>query len=217
MRHTIRHIFILSQHTLSRPGPALRRFVTRHISMVATVVSPQALPDNCLDVASGTSLQTRINVYPTKHTAFSSFKEGKPLRDEESIAGINIAILKFAASQVLLTTEAPTLQDGGDGGFNRLFILEFPIAGKKLLARVSLKNARTPCRIEQAVATMSFARHVRGIPTPQVYAWNASSDNPVGAPYIIQEWVEDVVEPWEVFKRSTHKQRAIILDDSTLR
>lgn len=113
--------------------------------------------------------------------------------------------MKFAASQVLDTTEVPTLTDGGDGGFNRLFILEFPIAGKKLLARVSLKHARTPCRIEQAVATMSFAHHVRGVPTPQIYAWNASLENSVGAPYIIQEWVEDVFEPWEVFKRSTHE------------
>lgn len=135
------------------------------------------------------------------------------MQNEESIAGIDLGILKVAASQVLHTTEVPTLADGGDGGFNRLFILEFPMAGKKLLARVSQTHARTPCRIEQAVATMSLARHVRGIPTPQVYAWNASSENPVGAPYIIQEWIEDVVEPWKVFERSTHEQRAVILDD----
>jgi hypothetical protein len=43
---------------------------------------------------------------------------------------------------------------------------------------------------------MSFARWVRNIPTPMIFAWNASKDNPVCVPYILQEYLDNVVEPW---------------------
>lgn len=123
-------------------------------------------------------------------------------------------MLVHAASQALGTEEIPSIIYSDDGGYNRIFLLDFPAAGKKVVARVPMKNARLPCRIAPAVATMSFSRHVLGIPAPLVYAWNASDDNPVGAPYILQEYIEGVVEPWRLFgSNGNDEQRAHVIDE----
>lgn len=134
--------------------------------------------------------------------------------NDDYLTGVKLDALVYAASQALEIWEIPRIRIEDDGGYNRLFVLEFSHAGKKVLGRVALRNARQPSRIDAAVATMSFARHVRGIPTPEIYAWNSREDNPVGAPYIIQEFVDNVVHSWVAFKvSSTESQYSTALDD----
>ena len=134
---------------------------------------------------------------------------------EQDLTGANTAALVYIASRVLSISEIPIIAFHNKGGFNILFRLEFPKAGRKLLARIPLKDSRSPCRIECCVATMSFARHVRGIPTPTIFAWNASlgSDNAVGAPFVIQEYVDNVVEPWQAWVSASEEMCSQILEE----
>ena len=129
-----------------------------------------------------------------------------PGRDipDDFLTGVNTSesVFAYVASHAMSISEIPTITYGNQGGFNTLLRIGFPTDGRKLLARISLKDIRTVSRIECSVATMSFARYVRNmmIPTPSicVSSWNANSDNPVGAQYILQEYIDDVVEPWQV-------------------
>ena len=119
--------------------------------------------------------------------------------------------LAYAAAHALSIPEMPTVGFENRGGFNTLLRIDFPNDGRKLLARIPLN--RTVSRIESSVATMSFARWVRNIPTPAIFAWNASSDNPVGAPYILQEYIDDVVEPWQVGGDPSESTQRRIIDE----
>ncbi|KIP06785.1 hypothetical protein PHLGIDRAFT_13630 [Phlebiopsis gigantea 11061_1 CR5-6] len=103
------------------------------------------------------------------------------------LTGVDLPALVYAAREALCIDELPKVTYEAEGGYNRLFLLSFEEAHRSVLARVALKNARSRFHIPSAVATMSFARHIQSIPTPEVYAWNASDTNPVGAPYILQD------------------------------
>ncbi|PSR77143.1 hypothetical protein PHLCEN_2v8051 [Hermanssonia centrifuga] len=46
---------------------------------------------------------------------------------------------------------------------------------------------------------MSFARCIRVIPTHRIIAWNPNKDSPVGATCILQEHVDNVIEPWQMW------------------
>jgi hypothetical protein len=129
----------------------------------------------------------------------------------EALTGVNTSALAYAASHALSISEMPTVVFENKGSFNTLLRIDFPKDGRKLLARIPLN--RTVSRIESTVATMSFARWVRNIPTPRIFAWNASNDNPVGAPYILQEYMDDVVEPWQVWGDSSESIRCRIIDE----
>jgi hypothetical protein len=131
----------------------------------------------------------------------------------EALTGVNTLALAYAASHALSISEMPMVVFENNGGFNTLFRIAFPKDGRKILARIPLKCFRTVSRIESSVATMSFARWVRNIPTPRVFAWNASHDNPVGVPYILQEYMDDVVEPWQVLRNSSDSMGRRILDE----
>ena len=48
---------------------------------------------------------------------------------------------------------------------------------------------------------------------PKIFAWNASNDNPVGVPYILQEYIDNVVEPWQVWGKASDSTRSGILDE----
>lgn len=132
---------------------------------------------------------------------------------EDYLTGVNVPALARAASHALSIDEVPLIAFENKGGFNTLFRMEFPSAGRKLVARIPLREVQDIPRIEAIVATMSFARYVRGIPTPRVFAWNSTRDNPVGTPYIIQEYVGDVVEVDRVWGKATDGGRSRILDE----
>ena len=131
----------------------------------------------------------------------------------EDLTGVDTLALAFAASHALSIYEIPTVSFENKGGFNSLVRIEFPQHGRKLLARIPLKGPRSAFHIESSAATMSFARWVRKIPTPKIFAWNASNDNPVGVPYVLQEYIDNVVEPWEVWGKVSDRSRSGILDE----
>ncbi|KAE9386819.1 hypothetical protein BT96DRAFT_891363 [Gymnopus androsaceus JB14] len=137
----------------------------------------------------------------------------KPDGITNNITGINTSALACAASHALAVYETPTITLANRGGFNTLFLLEFPSNKQKVLARIPNTNARAINRTESSAATMTFALHVRHIPAPRVFAWNANDDNPVGVRYIIQEYFDDVVEPWQGWGTSSEDRKSHILDE----
>jgi hypothetical protein len=126
---------------------------------------------------------------------------------------VNTSALAYAASHALSIDEIPTISFENKGGFNSLLRIEFSQYDRKLLARIPLNGSRNKSQIESSVATMTFARYVRNIPTPRIFAWNSSNDNPVGVPYVLQEYIDNVVEPWQVWDKSSESTRFRILDE----
>nr|POF20617.1 altered inheritance of mitochondria protein 9, mitochondrial [Quercus suber] len=57
---------------------------------------------------------------------------------------------------------------------------------------------------------MDYARNVLGIPVPNVYAWSSSTDNPVGAEYILMEKCPGV-ELHKVWDTITDRQKAVVI------
>ena len=107
---------------------------------------------------------------------------------DEVLTGVNTSALAYVASHALSISETPTVAFENMGGFNALLRIEFPQDGRKLLARIPFRTFPAVSRIESSVATMSFSMFVRNIPTPRIFAWNASNDNPVGAPFSKSTW-----------------------------
>ena len=60
---------------------------------------------------------------------------------------------------------------------------------------------------------MCFARYVRNIPAPEVIAWNATHDHIIGVPFIIQEYVDNVIEAWRGWESVTEDRRSCLFDD----
>lgn len=164
-------------------------------------------------IYTSTDILKAFDLVPTEKKILETVFSDPSYITEDELTGVNLDVLAYAACGAISVDEVPVVTYHSDGGFNRLLLLHFQAAGRKVIARVAMRNARDPCRIAPAVATMSFARHVRGMPVPEVYAWNDTVDSAVGAPYMLQEFVEDVVEPWQVFRLSDKGQQAQILDD----
>ncbi|KAF2995261.1 hypothetical protein E8E13_003826 [Curvularia kusanoi] len=60
--------------------------------------------------------------------------------------------------------------------------------GRELIAKIPNPNAgRAHYTTASEVATMDYVRNVLNIPAPRVYGWSSSTDNPVGAEYILME------------------------------
>ncbi|KAF1953419.1 hypothetical protein CC80DRAFT_569370 [Byssothecium circinans] len=73
------------------------------------------------------------------------------------------------------------------GNFSKVFLISMD-DGRELIAKLPNPNAGRPhFTTASEVATMDYVRNVLGIPAPQVYSWSSSTDNPVGAEYILME------------------------------
>jgi len=126
--------------------------------------------------------------------------------------GVNMNALAYAVSQALSTSEVPTIGFEDSGGYNTLYKFGFQ-DGKKVIARIPSKRSPEKSYIESSVATMCFARYVRNIPTPEVFAWNATHDHIIGVPFIIQEYVDNVIEPWRGWVSITEDQRSCLFNE----
>ncbi|KAJ3537258.1 hypothetical protein NMY22_g5666 [Coprinellus aureogranulatus] len=85
----------------------------------------------------------------------------------------------------------------GSGAFNHVYRLDFD-DGTKLAASVSQDREEVFSREakESEVATMKFIREsglYPEVPVPEVHAWDAIFSNPVGAPYVLMDFVDGVV------------------------
>ena len=126
--------------------------------------------------------------------------------------GVNMATLAYVVSQVFSTSKVLTIRLETTGGFNTLYKFGFQ-DGKKVIARIPYKNSPYKSYIESSVATMCFTYYVRNIPTPEVFAWNATHDHIIGMPFIIQEYVDNVIEAWRGWESITEDQRSFLFDE----
>jgi hypothetical protein len=191
-----------------------------------SIVHPHIIPSDWRATASGKLTSffvlevSSMNIHPIDWTVPSEkqilerdlYVSGYNVTSED-LTGVDTLALAYAASHALSIYEIPTVSFENNGSFNRLLRIEFPQHGRKLLARIPLKDSGSVSRIEASVATMSFARWVRNIPAPKIHAWNASNDNPVGVPYVLQEYIENAVEPWQVWGKASDSTRSGILEE----
>lgn len=86
--------------------------------------------------------------------------------------------------------DCPDIAKLAEGGFNKVFTLR-ATNGHEVIARIPTPIAG-PARYTTAseVATMDFLRTVLKLPVPEVFTYSITSDNPVGAEYILMERVE---------------------------
>ena len=193
--------------------------------MKISTVYPHVIPSNWRTTAGGKFFSSfflensSVNIHsidwtiPTERQILERFYSPGYNITSEDLTNVNTLALAFAASHALSIYEIPTISYENKGGFNSLLRIEFPQHGRKLLARIPLEDSRSSFHIETSVVTMSFARWVHNIPTPEIFAWNASNDNPLGVPYILQEYIDNVVEPWQVWNKASDSTRSGILDE----
>ncbi|CZT47153.1 uncharacterized protein RSE6_07686 [Rhynchosporium secalis] len=113
----------------------------------------------------------------------------EPLRLKERILHFDVAELKKAAAAAVLKDAAnvQSFHKLAEGGFNRAF--ELTIDGLQVIARLPYPSTY-PKRfsIASEVATMNLVRSY-GVPVPKVLGYSATSQNAVGAEYMIMEKV----------------------------
>ncbi|KAE8151530.1 phosphotransferase enzyme family protein [Aspergillus avenaceus] len=99
----------------------------------------------------------------------------------------NLAELLRIAIAVTKSETCVQVQKLPEGNFSKVFLITMNDE-KQVIAKLPNPNAGRPhFTTASEVATIDFVRNVLDIPTPQVYAWSSSTDNPVGAEYIIME------------------------------
>ncbi|KAF2086877.1 kinase-like protein [Saccharata proteae CBS 121410] len=130
----------------------------------------------------------------SKHDCFN-YTSGRwlyneALRLKERQLAFNVQkLMKVVAESVQRPeSDIKTLEKIAEGGFNRVFEITMH-DGFQMLARLPYPST-VPKRLAVAseVATMDLVRS-HGIPVPKIYSYSHSSDNPVGAEYIIMEKV----------------------------
>ncbi|KAL4808109.1 kinase-like domain-containing protein [Aspergillus unguis] len=98
--------------------------------------------------------------------------------------------LQRIAGEAIHQDFCPDISKLAEGGFNKVFLLRAR-NGREVIARIPTPIAGPPhYQTASEVATMAFLRTVLKLPVPEVLAYSASSDNPVGAEYILMERVE---------------------------
>ncbi|OJJ43571.1 hypothetical protein ASPZODRAFT_73818 [Penicilliopsis zonata CBS 506.65] len=111
-------------------------------------------------------------------------------RLKERYARFRPAELQRVAGEAIQQDCCPGIVKLAEGGFNKVFLLQAR-NGREVIARIPTPIAGTPhYTTASEVATMNFLRGVLKLPVPEVLAYSTSSDNPVGAEYILMERVE---------------------------
>ncbi|EJD49095.1 hypothetical protein AURDEDRAFT_150772 [Auricularia subglabra TFB-10046 SS5] len=137
---------------------------------------------------------------PTEQDVVRKFYSGEPDAAWLTPTDISPASLASVAGAALGTYEVPTIKLEALGSCNAIYLLHYASSRRTVSARIPLRDRRHVVRVEPAIATMSYARHVlrMGDVVPEVFAWDASSDNPLGAPYTLQEFAPaDCIEGWQ--------------------
>ncbi|CZT05320.1 uncharacterized protein RAG0_11472 [Rhynchosporium agropyri] len=122
----------------------------------------------------------------------------EPLRLKERILHFDVAELKKAAAAAVHKDAAnvQSFHKLAEGGFNRAF--ELTIDGLQVIARLPYPSTY-PKRfsIASEVATMNLVRSY-GVPVPKVLGYSATSQNAMGAEYMIMEKVNgrDLGDIW---------------------
>ncbi|KNG86723.1 hypothetical protein ANOM_005182 [Aspergillus nomiae NRRL 13137] len=129
---------------------------------------------------------------PPPDTDLFRYTSGRWLWDEEHqlrdrFSPFNVPELQQIAAQSVGADTCTAMTKMAEGSFNKTFRLEMD-NGSSVIARIPhpIAGPRYYTTASE-VATMEFARTILGIPTPQVYAWNADVNNAVSSEYIIME------------------------------
>jgi predicted Ser/Thr protein kinase len=120
------------------------------------------------------------------------------LRLKERILHFNVAALKKAAAAAVSKDAAKvqSFRKLAEGCFNRAF--ELTIDGLPVIARLPYPSTYPKhFSVASEVATMDLARSY-GVPVPKVLGYSATSNNAVGAEYILMETVNgrDLGDIW---------------------
>ena len=121
----------------------------------------------------------------------SSYSYNDVLRHQERKVTFNVNGLRRLAAESLNqhVTDVASLSKLAEGGFNRTFIITL-LDGRKVVARIPYPmTVPHYYAVASEVATITYLR-THGIPTPKIYGYSASSDNPAGTPYILMEYIQ---------------------------
>lgn len=119
---------------------------------------------------------------------FIRFNEDKRLR--ERYVEFNPTELRRVAAQVMGRESCSRIEKIAEGGFNKILLLGTD-DGREVIARIPTPIAGPPhYTTASEVATIDFLRNVLEIPVPRILSYSVSSENPVGAEYIIMERVQ---------------------------
>ncbi|WEW59016.1 hypothetical protein PRK78_004484 [Emydomyces testavorans] len=112
------------------------------------------------------------------------FLYNEDLRLRERYVEFDIAALKAAVAKYTGGGEVTKLVKLAEGGFNRVLLLTLE-SGLQVVVKIPY-HITVPKKYVTAseVATLAFLRS-KGIPVPEVYGWSATTDNAVGAEYIV--------------------------------
>lgn len=125
-----------------------------------------------------------------RHTVLTrcSFNEKEQLRTR--YVKFNVAELQRVAGNAIQQDWCPRIEKIAEGGFNKVFLLTAS-DGHQVIARIPTSIAGPPhYTTASEVGTMDFLRNVLGLPVPKILAYSTSANNPVGAEYIIMEYVQ---------------------------
>ncbi|GES61237.1 kinase-like protein [Aspergillus terreus] len=108
------------------------------------------------------------------------------LRLRERYLEFNVPALQHTIASALGASSVTSFAKVAEGGFNRLFEATCS-DGRRVLARLPYPST-VPKHYTTAseVATLEYLR-LNGFPVPKVHAWSSTTDNAVGAEYIIME------------------------------
>ncbi|KAM5465080.1 hypothetical protein MauCBS54593_006715 [Microsporum audouinii] len=109
------------------------------------------------------------------------------VRLQEHYVKFNVAELQRVAAEAAQRPHCSQIIKMAEGGFNKVFLLTMD-DGSEVIARIPTPIAG-PRHLTTAseAATMQFLRGTLQIPVPRILAYSPTSDNPVGAEYIIME------------------------------
>ena len=107
--------------------------------------------------------------------------------------------------------QTPLIERLKGGDYNRITSITLPPSYASATPKLILRNSRWPGqgRPDRDIAILDFVRQRTSIPVPKVVAWDFSSDNALGKPYVIQQRVpgSDLNSIWRTI---SHVQRCTI-------
>ncbi|SMN19917.1 similar to Saccharomyces cerevisiae YER080W AIM9 Putative protein of unknown function [Maudiozyma saulgeensis] len=110
----------------------------------------------------------------------------------------NLDVLNANEKQV----QIKTISSFHEGKHHRIYKIDTNLPGKSLVLRIpyNIEPSKTISnRIKSEVATMDFVATKCGIKTPTVYMYSDNSSNPVGAPFILEEYIDGelLMKQWD--------------------
>ncbi|KAG2004392.1 PKL/CAK/Fmp29-like protein kinase subdomain-containing protein [Coprinopsis cinerea AmutBmut pab1-1] len=176
----------------------------RHMMMQPTIsiTRPQKLPSNWASQLGDADIPPEAILRPR-----SDWMDDEDWEDLS--LGIDPRALTVAVMHTFGLTPPsnplPKLRRHNSGGFNDLYVATFRMEDGypeqfEVAIRMPLKRGRLSGRLETTVALMSYVKFCAGLSVPTVFAWcdgTAGDGNPVGAPYIIMEYLQAPKgDPW---------------------